>query len=192
MGNLELITTGWELALVAFKRTIEIPATCDAVWQRITTPEGINQELWPVMRMTVPKALQGVTLHDIELGTKIGRSWFLLFGFLPFDFDDIVIAELGPGHRFRETSTMLSIARWEHERVLTPRNDHCDLIDRIKFEMRRPIRFVPGMERATAAGLKALFGHRHRRLAAWFNDQSGALRPPTLREGGDHEHNRQA
>jgi ligand-binding SRPBCC domain-containing protein len=178
--------------LAAFESTTEIPATCDAVWQRVTTPEGINYELWPVMRMTVPKALRGVTLHDIELRTRIGRSWFLLFGFLPFDFDDIVIAELGPGYRFRETSTMLSIARWEHERVLNPRNDHCDLTDRVKFEMRRPMRFIPGMERAIAEGLKALFDHRHRRLAAWFNDQSGALGSPTTGEGGNHEHNRHA
>lgn len=176
--------------MIAFERTSEIPADCDAVWQRVTSPEGINHELKPVMRMTVPKGLQGVTLQDIKLGTKVARSWFLLFGFLPFDFDDIVIAELGPGHRFRESSTMLSIAHWEHERSLSPRNGHCSLTDRVKFEMRRPIRSVPGMERATAEGLKALFGHRHRRLAAWFKDQSGGLQPPTLREGGDHDDTR--
>jgi hypothetical protein len=28
---------------------------------------------------------------------RLGRSWLLLFGFIPFDYDDLGLAELGPG-----------------------------------------------------------------------------------------------
>jgi ligand-binding SRPBCC domain-containing protein len=151
-----------------FVKKSTIPAACDIVWERVISPEGINYELWPVMQMTVPLHMRNKTLHDIPLGEKICRSWFLLFGFLPFDYDDIVIADREPGHCFRETSTMLSIKRWEHERTVNPRPDGCELVDRVSFDLRRLSAMIPGMENLVAGILRWLFEHRHRRLAKWF------------------------
>jgi hypothetical protein len=41
------------------------------------------------MKMTVPKALRGKSIHDIEPGQRFCRSYFLLFGVIPLDYDDI-------------------------------------------------------------------------------------------------------
>src|SRR5262245_6384203 len=101
-----------------FDHVSVVPASPSAVWARIAHPDGINDELMPVMRMSVPTSLRGKTIDDVPIGETIGRSWFLLFGLLPFDYDDIVLAEREPEHRFRETSTMMSMRTWIHERTL--------------------------------------------------------------------------
>jgi hypothetical protein len=66
----------------------------------------------------------------VPLGTPIGRSWLLLFGIIPFDYDKITIAERDHGRRFLEKSTMMSMARWEHERCLEERDRGCLVKDR--------------------------------------------------------------
>jgi ligand-binding SRPBCC domain-containing protein len=121
------------------------------------------------MRMTTPATLRGKTVDDVEVGQRLGRSWLLLFGVLPFDYDDLALAELEPGRRFLERSTMLSMRRWEHERAVEPRGDGaCEVTDRIAFELRRPLARVPGLRAAVRAILGRLFAHRHRRLAQHF------------------------
>ena len=135
----------------------------------MVTPEGINDEVRPWMRMTVPRRLRGKTIDDVEPGEGLGRSWLLLFGLIPFDYDDLGLAELGPGHRFLERSTMLSMRSWEHERIIVPAGENaCEVTDRVAFELRRPVAALPGAEAATQVLLRRLFAHRHRRLARRF------------------------
>jgi ligand-binding SRPBCC domain-containing protein len=145
-----------------------VPAPSEAVWDRIVTPEGINYELHPIMRMTVPASMRGKSIHDIALGEKVGRSWFLLLGILPIDFDDIVLAERDVGRRFRETSTMFSLPSWSHERTLTAALNGCVVRDRVEFTLRSPFASLPGVPTLVAKMLRRLFVHRHRRLTAWF------------------------
>ena len=156
-----------------------IAASPEEVWSRVTHPDGINYELGPVLRMTVPKELQGKTVQDVALGQRICRSWFLLFGLIPFEYDDIVIAEREHGRRFRETSSMLSIRAWEHERTLQPVPRGTQVTDRVTFELRPPFSAIPGMSSLVANILSGLFRHRHRRLGRWFASRSSG-RPDAM------------
>jgi ligand-binding SRPBCC domain-containing protein len=132
------------------------------VWARVTTPAGVNDELAPWLRMTVPAKWRGASLEDIEPGTRIGRSWVLLLGLVPFDYDDLSIAESGPG-RFLEQSTMLSMRFWQHERTVEDAPGGCEVRDRLTFE---PRWYTPApLARAIVA---AIFRHRHRRLVRAF------------------------
>ena len=149
-------------------RTSGLPATAEDVWARAVSEEGINDELRPILRMTMPPALRGRTIDDVPVGEPLGRSWILLFGLIPVDYDDLSLAERGPGFRFHERSTMLSMSMWQHERTVEPSGDGCRLTDRLTFELRRPLRFMPGSDRLAAAIVARLFAHRHRRLAAHF------------------------
>lgn len=88
------------------RRTL-LGAPARTVWRRATTPAGINAELGPWMRMTVPRRLRAVTLDEVELGVRICRSWVLLLGVIPFEYDDLVLVERGPGLRFVERSSTL-------------------------------------------------------------------------------------
>lgn len=35
---------------------------------------------------------------QIQPGQRLFRSWLLLFGVIPIDYDDICIAQIGPGY----------------------------------------------------------------------------------------------
>ena len=154
--------------MVRFEQTTALPVDAQLVWDRAVTPEGINDELMPIMRMTVPAPFRGRTIADVEPGTKLGRSWILLFGVVPFEYDDIGLAELGPGFRFLEQSTMASMKRWQHERTITPAasGSGCTVTDRVEFETRLPI---PGLERLLLAVFRRVFRHRHARIARHFS-----------------------
>jgi ligand-binding SRPBCC domain-containing protein len=159
---------------MSFQKTSLIRGSADEVWNHVTRPQGINDELFPLLRMTVPRALKGKTIDDVELGKPLCRSWVLLFGIIPFDYDDLVIKErdsggLGGRRRFRETSSMLSIREWEHERTLRPVPGGCEVTDRVSFELGWPLARVPGMQCMVAGALRYLFNHRHSRLARRFN-----------------------
>jgi ligand-binding SRPBCC domain-containing protein len=144
--------------------TSRVEAPPEAVWDRITTPEGINDEMRPWMRMTLPRGIERLDPAEIELGKPIGRSWILLFGFLPIDYDDITLVRLDVGRGFLERSRMLSQRSWEHERTLEPAGETgCLVSERVQWEPRLGL---PG------APLRPLFRwffrHRHRRLRRRF------------------------
>jgi hypothetical protein len=137
----------------------ELGAGAEAVWARAIDPAGINYELRPLMRMTVPRGAEDFGLDDPEPG-HIGRSWILLFGFLPFDYDDIAVVRVEPGRGFLERSTMLSQRLWEHERTLEPLGEvRCRITDRIAWELRLPL---PGAWLRPL--IRFVFHHRHKRL----------------------------
>jgi hypothetical protein len=141
----------------------KLAATPDQVWARVSTPEGINHELMPIMRMTFPGRAGTLDLNDVPVGEPLGRCWVLLFGLIPVDYDDLMIVRLEPGRGFLERSRMLSNRLWEHERTLEPIDDGCLIRDRLRFEPRPPL---PG--RFEAPIVRALFRHRHRRLRRHF------------------------
>jgi hypothetical protein len=150
--------------------TSELDVDPEALWTRVTDPAGINDELRPLMRMTVPAGVRDFGLDDPEPG-RIGRSWLLLFGFLPFDYDDLTIVRLERGRRFLERSSMLSMRLWEHERTLTPCGEgRCRLTDRVAWEPRLPL---PGSWFRPL--VLAVFRHRHRRLRLRFEPDAARV-----------------
>ena len=133
------------------------------VWARVTTARGINDELRPLLRMTAPASLRREGLARVELGRRICRSFVLLLGVLPVDYDDVTLVRLDPPAGFLERSRMLSQRVWEHERTLEEVAEGCVLSDRVRYEPRLP---VP--DRALRALYAAVFRHRHRRLRRHF------------------------
>ena len=147
------------------ERTSEVPAPAGEVWARVTSVDGVNHELGPWMRMTVPRAARGIeSIEELPLGRAVGRSWVLLFGILPFDYDDLTLVERGPGHRFLERSPMGSMRLWQHERSVESRGEAaCAVTDRLAFAPR-----LPGADRLVRWIVERIFRHRHRRLRTHF------------------------
>jgi hypothetical protein len=138
------------------------------VWARAVSEEGINHELAPILRMTMPRALRGKTIDDVEAGVPLGRSWILLGRVLPVDYDDLFLAELEPGRRFLERSRTLTFAVWQHERIVEPAGTgSCRVTDRLGFELKRGVAWIPGVESLARTIVQFLFRHRHRRLAGF-------------------------
>lgn len=146
------------------QRSSLLTLSAERMWERATSPEGINHELRPILRMTMPRELRGMTIDDFPVGRPAGRSWILLGGVLPVDFDDLCLVELEPPRRFLERSRTLTFSVWEHERLVEPDEDGCRVTDRLGFELRRGLRSVPGLAALARAVVGMLFSHRHRRL----------------------------
>lgn len=154
------------MGLTVVERRSVVNAPAHEVWQRVTTPEGINDEMRPIMTMSMPRGAGHLTIDTIPVGTPVGRCWLRLFGVLPFDYDDLTIVALEPGRRFHEESTMLSMHLWRHERTVTPGGDAASVVhDRVTFQPRLPLRLAAP---PLAVGIGALFSHRHRRLQRHF------------------------
>ena len=148
----------------SFDVASDVDASPAQVWARVTTPEGINGELMPIVRMTLPRGLASLDPASVPIGEPLGRCWLLLFGFLPFDYDDLMLVRLEEEVGFHERSTMLSQRVWEHERTLEPlAGGGCRVTDRITFEPRLPLpaRFLRPV-------FRFVFRHRHRRLRRFF------------------------
>ncbi len=147
----------------SFAITTILPVDSETVWNRALTMEGVNAELWPWIRMTHPAGMDSLASPDIELGKPLFRSGLLLLGFLPVEYDDITLAELGPGNRFLERSPMLTMKTWQHERTVEEVEGGCRVTDRLTFESR-----IPGATPLAAFLVLAVFRHRHRRLKGLY------------------------
>jgi ligand-binding SRPBCC domain-containing protein len=141
-----------------------LDATPEQVWARVITPEGINDEMRPYLRMTLPAKVDSLDPESVVLGERIGRSWILLFGLIPFDYDDVTLVRLDPGRGFLERSRMLSQRSWEHERTLEPAGGGgCLIADRVRWQPR--LGLPPAPLRPVIAWF---FRHRHARLRRQF------------------------
>lgn len=150
-------------ALVA---TSELAAAPAVVWERVTSIDGINHELGPWLRMTAPAAIE-LDPSAAPIGRRWFRSWILLLGVLPVDYDDLCLELVDPPRGFRERSRMLSARVWQHERTLEAIPGGTLVRDAVAFEPR--LRASAGLHRLAIA---VVFRHRHRRLRAWFGSVS--------------------
>jgi ligand-binding SRPBCC domain-containing protein len=141
-----------------------LAAPSETVWARVSTFEGVNDELMPLMRMTAPARVRALDPSQVVLGERIFRSWVLLFGVIPIDYDDLTLIALEPGCGVHERSRMLSMRVWEHERTLEQAGDSATRVsDRLSFEPR-----LPGSGPLLERFIRATFRHRHRRLRRRF------------------------
>jgi ligand-binding SRPBCC domain-containing protein len=149
--------------LIELRFETTLPAPVDAVWDRVASMEGINDELGPWMRMTAPRGTE-LTPEAVPLGERWFRSWILAFGVIPIDYDDLCLVSVDPPHGFHERSSMLSARVWVHKRTLTAEGDGTRLVDELGFEPRLPL-FGPVLR----ALIPRVFRHRHKRLRRYFS-----------------------
>jgi hypothetical protein len=112
--------------------------------------------------MTFPPGISDLTA-GWRPGERLFRSWLLVAGLVPVDFDDVVFAEIEPGRRFLERSSLLTQRLWEHERVIEPASQGSRLTDRVRFLPRLP--WLSALYRPV---FKAVFQWRHRNLRRMF------------------------
>ena len=148
---------------IRFALRSELDCSPERAWKHATSPEGIREELRPYLRMTFPAEVAELNESTVPIGERLCRSWLLLGGVLPVEFDDVTIVELEPGRRFLERSRMASLSVWEHERVVEAAGDGASVTDRLAAEPR--IALPPKLVRGI---IRALFTHRHRQLGRLF------------------------
>ncbi|OUZ12140.1 hypothetical protein BHE97_02805 [Aeromicrobium sp. PE09-221] len=149
---------------VVVRLAVTVDAPIERVWERVTSPAGINDELAPILSMGMPRDYRDATVATVPVGVPLGKAWLRLGGIVPVDYDDLMIVELDPPHGFHERSTMLAARTWEHRRRLARIGEtKTHVTDELTIEPRLP---VPA--RVPRMIVTSLFKHRHRRLAAHF------------------------
>lgn len=140
------------------------------LWTAVTTMDGVNAELSPWLRMSVPAAARGKSLTEVPLGELAFVSWLLVGGILPFDRHRLCLVELEPGRLLERSSSWLQRV-WEHERSVTPLAEGrgAQLVDRVAFEPRLAV-----LAPLTTAIVARLFRHRHARLRARYGEHPAA------------------
>jgi ligand-binding SRPBCC domain-containing protein len=163
--------------------TISTPlqASVEQVWNHASTFAGVNRELWPLARMTCPVAFQRLTPDAFPLGRTAFRSWILLFGLLPVEYDDFTLVELEPGRGFYEVSQLLTLREWRHRRSVRAAEVGCVLRDEIVLVPR-----WPGAGWLLAWIYRRVFAWRHRRLRRLFGSPQpcAAVEPPASADVG--------
>jgi ligand-binding SRPBCC domain-containing protein len=153
----------------SFSLCSELSAPAGQVWLHATSMAGVNQELAPLVRMTHPQGFARFDLPRMRLRQRLFRSWILLFGLFPIDWDDLCFVAFEPGRRFLERSSMATQRVWEHERTVEPVAGGCRVTDRLRFEPR-----MAWLGRLQLPLFRLAFALRHRNLRRIF----GVLSPP--------------
>lgn len=146
--------------LVQFEIVSTLPAAADAVWRRVSTPAGINDELWPFhMRLRQDLLAAASRLHSASTpGVLIS-----LCGLLPIDWHWLGLERVTPGRGFREVSSSLWMRHWVHERTIEPAGERCTLCDRVELTPR-----VALLAPLLGPLYRAVFRRRHRRLIGYL------------------------
>ena len=148
--------------MIALRFESHLAAAPDTVWRRVVSVDGIADEMTPLLRMTFPRGMSALPEDGFVAGRKLCRSWLLLLRVLPVDWSDLTLVELEPGRRFLERSPMLSMAFWQHERIVAPSARGTTVVDNLTF---RP-RLLPRV--LARASVALFFRHRHARLRRRF------------------------
>lgn len=70
---------------VVVTRSSVVPRSPQVVWDRVTSPEGIDAEMRPALSMRMPRGMAGRRIEDLPLDEPLGRAWLLLLGVLPVE-----------------------------------------------------------------------------------------------------------
>jgi len=138
-----------------------LAATADEVWAHASTMEGVNLELRPWVRMTVPRWVRGMRISDAEVGSEAFASVLLFAGILPFDLHHLTLERVVE-RGFDEESWSWLQRRWRHERRVEPSPTGCIVHDRLTVVPRWTPSFL------VRPIVRAIFASRHRRLRGLF------------------------
>tara|TARA_R110002072_G_scaffold77138_1_gene180281 strand:- start:8375 stop:8890 length:516 start_codon:yes stop_codon:yes gene_type:complete len=167
------------MKIYEFERSSELNASPSLLWDAAVTPANINREFRPVLRMTFPNDTRRIT-EPLVLNQTIFRSWLLLFGVLPIEYDDLAFSEIVEGQMFHEKSSMFFVRTWEHIRCITPVECGSRLTDTIRFEPK-----VRVLGPAQMQLFKLVFKLRHTNLVKTYGKlittetaTTGSAQPP--------------
>lgn len=150
--------------MIEIERTSDLTSPAELVWAHATSMAGVNAELQPWLRMTVPRGAELQPRVIRPPGGLAFQSWLLIGGVLPFDrhalgFEAMEPTEFG----FHERSSSWLQREWVHWRSIEPTPSGCRLTDRVTCVPRVRI-----AEAVVGRIVRAVFDHRHRRLRAMF------------------------
>jgi hypothetical protein len=145
-----------------------LAASPAAVWERVSSMRGVNEELGPWLHMSYPDDANGRRLSPEDTGRPLFTSTLSFLRVVPYDRHRIQLTRVVPEQGFLEESTSWTMRAWRHERTLEPHEGGTRLSDRLTFEPR-----LPGIGPVAERLVGAVFRHRHDMLRRRFGGRSG-------------------
>lgn len=121
----------------------------------------INYELGPWIQLSAPAAWQNVKLKEWGGKSPLFDSWVLFMGLVPLDHHTFGSFDTSQKLRFIENSSSWLNRIWQHERVVKPAPDGCEIVDTVNFSPRLGL-----MSPFLVKIYTLIFRHRHSRLGA--------------------------
>jgi ligand-binding SRPBCC domain-containing protein len=153
-----------------------LPVSAEELWRRVSTPAGVNDELWP-FRMHLDKL--DLAAPDASRALPGGGVLISLFGVLPLDWHWLGLESVTPGGGFHEVSSSLWMRRWVHVRTIEPAGEHSTLRDHVELTPRLGL-----LAPLLAPVYRAVFRRRHRRLRRYLAKKQAA--PMGAAQQGDN------
>lgn len=126
----------------SFTLSGNLPITAEEFLGSLTM-SGVNRELGPLIKMTVPLGWLNRSILDYPTGQHLFHSWILLFGLLPIDrhsfFLESIDSSEGFVEGFTERSSSIVNSQWLHERKVMATASGCCVSDTIEFQCRIPL-----------------------------------------------------
>ena len=94
------------------QRSSHLSEDSGGIWRVIGTMRGVNAELMPWIRMTVPRVYAEVCFEEMPRDTVAFKSWILLFGFIPIDRHTFLWVRVESAVSFVEESSSWLQRRW--------------------------------------------------------------------------------
>lgn len=139
-----------------------LSSNMDTVWNGVTKMEGVNAELYPLIKMTYPSKSNDLSIKDAPLNKHLFTSVLLLFMFIPIDLHFLKLKKVKYGEFLEESSSIIQY-KWIHHRTIIkdPYNkNNCILTDELEWNTR-----LYGFANFLMYPiLYLIFWNRHRRL----------------------------
>ncbi len=132
------------------------------------TMEGVNRELSPLIRMTVPPAWSGKAISEWPTGKMLFSSWILLFGILPVDRHNFMMQCVDHQRGFAESSSSWINKLWRHRREIDSCGTSYRVVDSVEFQCRLPL-----LECILGPVYRFVFRHRHQVLRSYGESRRG-------------------
>jgi hypothetical protein len=152
-----------------FTCSSELARPAAEIWQAVGTMQGVNYELGPYLRMSVPAEFRGMHIdqwaaREAPPGAPLFRSLVLLLGILPIDLHSFGMDGVQPGRSFAERSHSLVQREWRHLRSVDALpGGGCRVSDTVIATPRLSLMAI-----LMAPIYRRIFAHRHRRLRRKF------------------------
>lgn len=130
---------------------------------RLLTMKGVNRELSPFIRMTVPPEWSNRAVFDWPTGKVLFSSWILLFGIFPIDRHKFFLQSADRQRGFAEESSSLINKLWLHRRNIDRNGALCRVTDIVEFHCR-----LPFLAHILAPVYRFIFKHRHKVLRSYY------------------------
>ena len=148
--------------MMEFEYTSELKVGAEILRRDAFTMEGVNFELFPLIKMTSPKTHTSKSILEWPKNERVFTSVLLLLGFIPVDchsFNFIGLEHDG----FEEHSSTFMNKIWNHKRTIIDAGNRSLVVDKVSYQSRTPL--IGSLMKPL---YKFIFEHRHNRLRSKY------------------------